>query len=57
MASTDWDAIAQAVRDTKAHVLVLDSAMRLFMTLVSSYYRFIGIPESLFGVVSAVFAA
>jgi len=37
-------------------VLVLDSAMRLFMTLVAGYYRFLGIPESLFGVVSAVFA-
>ena len=38
-------------------VLVLDSAMRIFVTLQASYYRMIGISESMFGVLGAVFAA
>lgn len=37
-------------------VLVLDSAIRLFLTLVSGYYRLIGIPEGAFGLLGAVFA-
>jgi MFS family permease len=37
--------------------LVLDSVVRLFLTLTSSYYRMIGIPAALFGVLGAVFAA
>jgi MFS family permease len=37
--------------------LVLDSVVRLFMTLTSSYYRMIGIPAALFGVLGAAFAA
>ncbi len=37
--------------------LVLDSVVRLFLTLNSSYFRMIGIPAALFGVLGAVFAA
>jgi MFS family permease len=37
--------------------LVIDSVVRLFLTLTSSYFRMIAIPESLFGVLGAVFAA
>ena len=38
-------------------VLLLDSAMRMFMTMIAGYYRLIGIPESMFGVFFAVFAS
>jgi MFS family permease len=37
--------------------LVLDSVVRLFLTLNSSYYRMIGIPAALFGLLGAAFAA
>jgi MFS family permease len=37
--------------------LVLDSVVRLFLTLTSSYYRMIGIPAVFFGVLGAIFAA
>ena len=37
--------------------LVLDSVVRLFLTITSSYYRLIGIPAALFGVIGAAFAA
>jgi len=37
--------------------LVLDSVVRLFLTLTSSYYRMIGIPAAWFGVMGAGFAA
>jgi MFS family permease len=37
--------------------LALDSMVRLFLTLNSSYYRMIGIPAALFGVLGAGFSA
>jgi len=37
--------------------LALDSVVRLFLTLNSSYYRMIGIPAALFGVLGAGFSA
>jgi MFS family permease len=37
--------------------LVFDSVARLFITLTSSYYRMIGIPAALFGVIGAAFGA
>jgi MFS family permease len=37
--------------------LAIDSVVRLFMTLSSSYFRMISIPEGLFGVLGAMFAA
>ena len=37
--------------------LVLDSVARLFLTMTSSYYRMIDIPEAWFGVMGAVFAS
>jgi MFS family permease len=37
--------------------LVLDSVVRLFLTLQSSYFRMIGIPEAFFGLFGAFFAA
>jgi len=37
--------------------LVLDSVVRLFLTLTSSYYRMIGIPAAWFGVLGAAFGA
>lgn len=36
--------------------LVTDSVVRLFLTLQSSYFRMIGIPEALFGIFGAAFA-
>lgn len=37
--------------------LAIDSVVRLFVTLTSSYFRMISIPEGLFGVLGAVFSA
>ena len=37
--------------------LAIDSIVRLFLTLTSSYFRMISIPEGLFGVLGAVFSA
>ena len=37
--------------------LALDSVVRLFLTLQSSYYRMIGIPAGWFGILGAAFAA
>jgi MFS family permease len=37
--------------------LAIDSVVRLFLTLTSSYFRMVSIPESLFGVLGAVFSA
>ncbi len=36
--------------------LLLDSSVRLFLTFSSSYFRLIGIPEALFGLLGAVMA-
>jgi len=36
--------------------LVVDSSVRVFLTLLSSYYRMVGIPAGLFGVLGAAFA-
>jgi hypothetical protein len=36
--------------------LVLDSSLRMFITLISKYYRNLGIPESLYGVIGAAMA-
>ncbi|HEX5136391.1 MAG TPA: MFS transporter [Planctomycetota bacterium] len=36
--------------------LVVDSGVRVFLTLTSTYYRMIGIPAGLFGVLGAAFA-
>lgn len=37
--------------------LVVDSGVRVFLTLTSTYYRMVGIPAGLFGVLGAVSAA
>jgi MFS family permease len=36
--------------------LVVDSGVRVFLTLTSSFYRMVGIPAGLFGVLGALFA-
>lgn len=65
-AETGWRGVLQAghwIRTTGfalaliCFVLVLDSAMRIFVTLQASYYRMIGIQESVFGLLGAGFAA
>lgn len=38
-------------------VLCADSVVRLFLTLTSSYYRMVGLPEGVFGLLGAAFAA
>jgi MFS family permease len=63
---TGWRGVAQAARWIVAtrfalvailFFLVLDSPMRIFMTMQASYFRMVEIPESMFGVIFAVFSS
>ncbi len=56
LAAGRWIRATPFVLALIAFTLTIDSVIRMFLTLNSSYYRMIGIPEASFGVIGAVFA-
>lgn len=56
LAAGKWIRATPFVLALIAFTLVIDSAVRMFYTLNSSYFRMIGIPAAYFGVIGAVFA-
>jgi predicted MFS family arabinose efflux permease len=56
MAAGGWIVRTRFALGMILFALVLDSIVRLFLTLNSSYYRMVGIPEATFGLLGAAFS-
>lgn len=56
MRAARWIIADRRVLFIMAAGLCLDSAIRLFMTVNSNYYRLIGLPDASFGVIASAFA-